>query len=163
MLLARHGKNTASRSARAQQTSKSEQIMWIFSEKLIFEHSHRRGVAKSENSVPTEHRNQTKTWFPRSMGITFLVFATPLARERPKCNAQSTRPRAKCMFMRSHKSQYFIRGVAKMEKVKKTSRHQKILASGNVQKTIGGSKIVDRARKNSKGHNLHVTKIMGTF
>ena len=50
-----------------------------------------------------------------------------------------------------------------MEKVKKTSRHQKILASGNVQKTIGGSKIFDRARKNSKGHNLHVANILGIF
>ena len=160
-MLARHGKNTASRSARAQQTSKSEQIMWILSEKQVFEHSHSRGVDKCENSVPTEHRNQTKTWFPRSMGITFLVFATPLARERPKCNAQSTRPRAKCMFMRSQKSQYFIRGVAKMENVKKTSRHQKNLADANVQKTVGGSKIFDRARKNSKGHNLHVTKNLG--
>ena len=48
-----------------------------------------------------------------------------------------------------------------MEKVKKTSRHQKILASGNVQKTIGGSNMFDRARKNSKGPVLHVTKILG--
>ena len=33
-----------------------------------------------------------------------------------------------------------------MEKVKKTSRHQKNLAIEHVQKTIGGSKISDGAR-----------------
>ena len=57
------------------------------------------------------------------MGITFLVFATPLARERRNCDARSTRPRAKCMNIRNQKWQYYIRGVEKMKKLQKTSRH----------------------------------------
>ena len=50
-----------------------------------------------------------------------------------------------------------------MENVKKTSRHQKNLADENVQKTVGGSKMFDRARKNNKGPVLHVTKNLVIF
>ena len=80
-------------------------------------------LKKIEIRTPTLHGDQKKKCFPPSMGITFLVFATPLARERRNCDAHSTRPRAKCMNIRNQKWQYYIRGVEKMKKLQKTSRH----------------------------------------
>ena len=97
------------------------------------------------------------------MGITFLVFATPLARERRNCGARSTRPRAKCMNIRNQKWQYYIRGVEKMKKLQKTSRHLNKHQVEHVQKTIDGSKILARARKNNKGQELHAAILICIF
>ena len=62
--------------------TKSQRFHWIVSEKRIFKHPRRRGVQKIRIGVPTEHGNHQKTWFPSSTGIVYLIFWTPLARER---------------------------------------------------------------------------------
>ena len=57
--------------------SKSKQIIWVFSEKQFFEHSHRRGVEKARIRVRTEHGNQKNNASHRAWG-SYFWFLQPL-------------------------------------------------------------------------------------
>ena len=50
-----------------------------------------------------------------------------------------------------------------MKKLQKTSRHLNKHQVENVQKTIDGSKIFARARKNNKGQELHAAILICVF
>ena len=50
-----------------------------------------------------------------------------------------------------------------MKKLQKTNRHLNKHQVENEQKTIDGSKILARARKNNKGQKLHAANLTGVF
>ena len=82
----------------------------------FFEHSRRRGVENIKTGTPTQHGDQKNKCFPPSMGITFLIFATSLARERQFRRMRFARIGAQRLLMRCQKWQCFIRCVVKNKK-----------------------------------------------
>ena len=77
------------------------------------------------------------------MGITFLIFATPLARECQFWQMLFARIDSETMGLTHQKWWYFIRGVEKIKKVRFllifVGKHE----NQNVLKTIGGSMIFE--------------------
>ena len=61
--------------------SKSELLALDVWQKWKISHSRSRGVAKVSFGIPTLHGDQKKKWSPRSMGMSKVIFATPLERE----------------------------------------------------------------------------------
>ena len=75
------------------------------------------------------------------MGVTFSIFATPLARERQFRQMLFARIDAQMLHMRYQKWQYFIRGVEQIRKSNNCIGFLENEEMQNVKKTIGESKI----------------------
>ena len=77
------------------------------------------------------------------MGITFLRFTTPLARERYKEFTRLMRTTAETEVRGRQKWQYYRGGVAKMSKDGNILQHVQTMQFQNVFKTIGGSMVFE--------------------
>ena len=97
------------------------------------------------------------------MGITFVMFATPLVRERKFSYVRVARVCVHTVNLKFQKQQYSIRGVEKMQVAQNICQ---LSAEGRieiVEKTIGESKNSWNIQRLIKGPKTHAAIILGIF